>query len=530
MENLIKSFNEQYDDYLHDESRSIGRAESISFPKSEEEVCQLLAELSQRGLPVTVQGARTGLAAAAVPNGGHIMNLGRMNRVMGCRQSEGRFSFLLQPGVILSEFQKMLEKKQFRTDGWSQDAMSALAAFRDAEPLFFPPDPTEISASIGGMVACNASGARSFLFGATRKHIRGLHMALADGRLLRLRRGQVFAQGRQLTLPLDSGPPLELTLPGYQMPDCKNASGYYVTDDMDGLDLLIGSDGTLGVFTQIEVELRPAAPVVWGVNCFFPDEKMVVDFVMQARGRINGLAALEFFDGDALELLRRQKEESQAFSRLPDIPAGVASCLSLELQCQDEEQAAGELFAIGHLLEACGGSRDNTWVARTELDQAQLRFFRHAVPESANMLIDRRRQTAPNITKLGTDMSVPDDCLPAVVAMYRRDLTASGLQSAIWGHIGDNHLHVNILPRSEEEYRIGKGLYHNWAREITAMGGAVAAEHGIGKLKRDFLRTMYADENIAAMAALKRQFDPAGLLGQGNLFSEASMEKGGQPA
>jgi D-lactate dehydrogenase (cytochrome) len=116
------------------------------------------------------------------------------------------------------------------------------------------------------MVACNASGARSFRFSATRNHVSSLKMALADGRMIALRRGSVFAAGRTLTIPVNGGAPLTAALPTYQMPRTKNASGYFVQDDMDAIDLLIGSDGTLGVFTEIEVGLLPALPAVWGVS------------------------------------------------------------------------------------------------------------------------------------------------------------------------------------------------------------------------------------------------------------------------
>lgn len=139
-------------------------------------------------------------------------------------------------------------------------------------------------------------------------------------------------------------------------------------------------------------------------------------------------------------------------------------------------------------LELAGGRDDATWVARTEVDRECQRFFRHAVPESVNMLIDERRRTDPTITKLGSDMSVPNARLADVVAFYRRTLAESGLESAAWGHIGNNHLHVNILPRDAQDYRRGGELFARWAAEVTAMGGAVSAEHGVGKIKAGFWR------------------------------------------
>jgi D-lactate dehydrogenase (cytochrome) len=224
-------------------------------------------------------------------------------------------------------------------------------------------------------------------------------------------------------------------------------------------------------------------------------------------------------------LLRRQKEQSTAFSKLPDIPARAADCIYAELQCENEELAAEQLFSLGALLAESGGNPADTWVARMPMDLDQLHFFRHAVPESANMLIDQRKKVYPSITKLGTDMSVPDGRLTDVMALYRVGLSEYGLQSAIWGHIGDNHLHVNILPRNETDYIKGKALYQQWAQAITNMGGAVAAEHGVGKLKVDFLAIMYGEKHIAEMAAFKYAFDPKGVLGAGNLFIVRKGEK-----
>ena len=134
------------------------------------------------------------------------------------------------------------------------------------------------------------------------------------------------------------------------------------------------------------------------------------------------------------------------------------------------------------------------------------------------MLIDERRKKDPAITKLAADMSVPDEHLADVMRLYRTTLSENGLQTAVWGHMGNNHLHVNILPDNMEEYRRGKRLYADWAAAVTRMGGAVSAEHGVGKLKRDYLEVMYGREHIREMAAVKRSFDPAGIFGVGNLF------------
>ncbi|WP_293820436.1 FAD-binding oxidoreductase [uncultured Parolsenella sp.] len=532
---LIRPLTEDFNEYVRDESRTVGEADTISFPTTEQDVRDLLRELHGDGtvhadgtpggaVPITVQGARTGLAAGAVPYGGHVMNLSRMTGFLGlCRGEDGTYYLRLQPGVVLSALRKALADKAIPTDGWDEESLKALDELYAGPEQFFPTDPTEASACLGGIVACNASGARSYHYGPARPHVSGLRVALADGDMVSLRRGEVHANGRTLHLVTEGGRELTLDLPTYVMPKTKNASGYYVEDNMDAVDLFVGSDGTLGVVTEIEVALMPTPPVVWGVNCFFPSEAASLDFTVAVRPRLRHAAAIEFFDQGALDILRSQREHNVAFAALPDVPERYKCCVYVELDCADADEALSELYQVGDALREVGVSEDDTWVARTEVDRERQLFFRHAVPESVNMLIDERRRTDPVITKLGSDMSVPDDRLHDVVAYYRKTLAEAGLESAAWGHIGANHLHVNVLPRNAEDFKRGKQLFREWAGEITRMGGAVSAEHGVGKIKRDFLLTMYGPKHIAEMARLKRELDPAGQLGRGNLFDESLL-------
>ncbi|MBR2834262.1 MAG: FAD-binding oxidoreductase [Coriobacteriales bacterium] len=526
----IKKMALDYLDFLRDESRSIGEAESISFPVTEEDVCDILSKLSLNKTPVTIQGGRTGLAAGAVPHGGHVLNLTKMNRITGLytnSDDSGHLRYILQvqPGVVLSQMRKDLEDKNISTTGWSQEAIETLESLYAGPEHFFPTDPTEISATVGGMVACNASGARTYYYGPIRPHVFGIRMVLANGDIISLKRGEVFAQGQSLTLTTLKNRTISVSLPSYQMPHVKNASGYFAAPDIDAIDLIIGSDGTLGVITQIDLELLPLPQVIWGVSCFFTEETQALDFTVLVRNEITHAAALEFFDDHALDILRSQKEKGGLFASLPAIDPLAHCCVYVDLHCNSEEEAYSDLYHIGELLSSCGASEHNTWAARTALDKEAQRFFRHAVPESVNMLIDERRQTNPSITKLGSDMSVPNDKLYAVIELYRSTLKEAGLESAAWGHIGNNHLHVNVLPNNMDDYALGKKLFASWAATVTSMGGAVSAEHGVGKLKRDFLITMYGEDHIREMIRTKLAFDPQGLLARGNLFSEAWLDE-----
>jgi D-lactate dehydrogenase (cytochrome) len=523
--NLILPMSDQYADFLRDESRLSGCAESISFPHDEQEIQEILRWQKTEGRQVTVQGSRTGLTGASVPDSGHIMNLSRMNRIRGLRlNGQGRFCLRAEPGLTLLELRQQIKARNLEPSFLDNASIEALAAFRAAPEQFFPTDPTEPSASLGGMAACNASGARSFHFGAIRRHIAGLRVVLADGQTLALRRGATFARGRQLDLTTEQGGKIELCLPTYHMPAGKSAAGYYVEDDMEAIDLFIGAEGTLGIISEVELQLLPLPPAIQGATFFFAGEEAAIGFVIAVRESMRSeILALEYFDEHILAIMRQRDADSQAGSGL--IPPGpdCKFAVYVEIQSDGDDQAMDLLCRLGEFMNESGGRAEDTWLAKTAADQDKLTHFRHAAPEIVNQIIDRRRQSWPSITKLGTDMSVPDSCLHAVLGMYRQTLLENGLEYAIWGHIGDNHCHVNILPRDDREYRIGKEIYREWAGQVVAMGGSVSAEHGIGKLKIDFLQLMYGKRHIEEMIRLKLQLDPSGMLGAGNMFNAGTM-------
>jgi len=511
----------EYPDYLKDESRKSGVAETISFPTTEADVVAILVEAHAGGVAVTTQGARTGITGGAVPDGGHILNLSRLNRVLGLRYEAADESFrvCVQPGILLSELRTMLRHKEFDTTGWSPESLAVLARFKEVGRFFLTPDPTETSASIGGMAACNASGACSFRYGPMRRYVTAVRVALVDGSLLDVRRGRDRAAGRSFRLTTENSRTLEGRLPSYVMPDVKNASGYHAEDDMDLVDLFVGAEGTLGVFTSLELALLPEPPCRWGVTAFFPSESAAVAFVKAVRGQAAAAlpVAIEFFDARALGVLRRQKASNAAFAEIPTMPEAWHTAVYLEYH--GAEDPIGEAVgAMSDLMLAAGGSEDATWIATNDAELERLKFFRHAVPEAVNLLIDERRRQEPGLTKLGTDMAVPDRFLDEALQMYHAGLDETGLDHVMFGHIGNNHLHVNILPRTLQDYAVGKDLYLRWARRTIAMGGTVSAEHGIGKFKVALLREMYGEQGIREMRDVKRVFDPAGLLNRGNLF------------
>lgn len=490
----LEPIGPEHQDFLRDESRRMGRAETISFPVTEAEVCDALRAASARGAKVTIQGGRTGIAAGAVPEGGHILNLSRMKHI-----GTPHASFVsAQPGVVLSDLRAALHGGK----------------------LFFPPDPTETTATIGGMIACNASGALSLHYGPTRRHVRSLRVALADGDLLRLARGEHVASGRRFEVATEGGRRIAGALPAYTMPAVKNAAGYFAADDMDLLDLFVGSEGTLGVVTEAELALQPEPPLRWGITAFLQDEDSALRFARLARERtVARPVAIELFDRRALRLLREKRNEYGALAAIPEPPGDADAAIYCEFHGQDEDALMLAVEALVEDLARCGGGEDDTWTATDERAMQRLKDFRHAIPEAVNLTIDERRRAHPSLTKLGTDMAVPDEQLEAVMRMYHAALDPSGLEYVMFGHIGNNHVHVNIIPRDADEYERGRAVYLSWAREVIRMGGTISAEHGVGKLKVALLREMYGDEGIGQMQSLKRLFDPEGVLNRGNLFA-----------
>jgi len=495
-------------DYLGDESRKTGSADAIAFPQSVDETASLVRFAAVSGIKnITAQGSRTGIAAGAVPDGGAIINLSKMDRIAeGHANGDGNACLHVQPGVTLAELRRH---------------MAVLTLDGDARPgrWMFTPDPTETSASIGGMAACNASGACSFAYGPTRNQIESMTIVLADGDTLCLKRGQQQARGLNFSLQTERGRMIEGDLPSFQMPDVKNAAGYWIKPDMDLLDLFIGSEGTLGIIADLELRLRPKPPRMLGVLCYFSDESDALRFIAKLREAAPSaapdlLTAIEYFDDGALTLIR---ENAQGMGLLLPPPR---SHWSFALYIEWALESGGEAPAglTDRLLTECGGHGTDTWVAADAPAMEKLRTFRHAVPEQVNAIIADRKRGCPDLTKLGTDLSVPNYRLPDVMRLYRRDLRDARLEHVIFGHIGNNHLHVNIMPRDMDEYSRGKELYRAWAGQVVDWGGSVSAEHGIGRLKKDLLALMYGPETVAGMRALKRLFDPADRLNAGCLF------------
>lgn len=461
----VKSNPDEIQSFLTDASFiRDGHAERVVLPESIEEVAEVLAAANRDRTPVTVSGAGTGTVGGRVPFGGIVLATDRLNRIKRIENYRG----VAEAGVILSDFQRAVDQKG----------------------LLYPPDPTERGCFLGGTVATNASGARTFKYGPTRNYIEGLKVVLASGEILDLHRGQKISN---------------IPLPTYRRPATrKNAAGYFVSPNMDEIDLFIGSEGTLAVICEIETRLVPKPEGLLSGVVFFAQESDVLAFVAEAKSGAVDARALEFFDNESLNFLRQ---------KYPEVPRAAVAAIFFEQEttASTEEASLDQWMVLFDKHHAFNDS----WFATNEQDQARLREFRHQLPVLMNEWFAHYRQR-----KVSTDMAVPDAAFPGLFDLYKQTLRSSGLRYTIFGHIGDNHVHVNILPRDEDEGTHARELYVQFLKYAASVGGTLSAEHGVGKLKRDYLRLFYTDDQLREMAALKKTFDPHGILGRGNIFAE----------
>jgi FAD/FMN-containing dehydrogenase len=448
------------DRYLEDSSGFRGEAQQVFIPATVDEVRELVATCSREGTPITVAGAGTGLTGARVPQGGAVLSLERFNEIE-IQRGRARCG----TGVLLRDLQN--------------------AAARTRQ--FFGPNPTEDSASMGGIISTNAGGARSFHYGSVRRHVLGLEVTFMDGRTLWLERGQ----------------PVDFPVRTVHMPDTtKNSAGYYLPPQVEWVDLLSGSEGTLGMITRAEVQLMPMAPAILSGVIFFPSDTAALQAV-EAWRDVSELRLLEFMDGRALGFVR---------PKYPDVPRDAEAALMIEENLESEEDV--EIDRWAQRLDEQNALSETSWFGFRTADHERFREFRHTLAATVTDLVRRR-----GFSKFSTDFAVPFRFHRELYAHYKQrcDEVFPGSYT-IFGHAGDANNHINLLPTTKEEADRGAELMYEFAQYVVSLGGTVAAEHGIGKTKKDLLKLMYSAGEIEAMKDVKRKLDPQWLLGQDTIF------------
>lgn len=489
---ILKTNPDEFENFLVDASNFKGNCEAVYFPENVNEIVSIIKEANKNKTKVTVAGNRTGLTGACIPQNGIVIATDKLNKILEINQTS--FYAIVEPAVLLSDFQKEMKQQN----------------------LFYPPDPTETNCYIGGTVATNASGAKTFKYGPTRDYVIGLQVVLPDGEVLDLERGKQTAIDYDLSLTTQSGKNISLQIPDYTFPVVKNASGYFVKPDMDAIDLFIGSEGTLGIITKIKLKLLPQPEDTISCVLFFEEETTALNFLEEARDtshqnkknnlndNINALA-LEFFDERALKFLAKD------FSATPE---------NAQAAIWFEQESTADTFdlileAWNVLMQAHNVNEETAWFAFSDADKEKIKDFRHAISWKVNEYVARN-----NFRKLGTDVAVPDKVFREFYFTLQNWAKQSNIDFVSYGHFGNSHIHLNFLPKNDAEFNEGKKLYKQICEEAIRLGGTISAEHGIGKAKRDYLLMMYGEVNIRKMAALKKSLDPNLVLGIGNIFSE----------
>ncbi|WNG18892.1 FAD-binding oxidoreductase [Cystobacter fuscus] len=428
--------------YARDESDSgVYPPDLVVFPEDTAQVSAVFRTCQALGVPFTPCGARSGKSGGSLPlRGGVAVSLERMNRILSVSVED--MTAVAQPGVITGDFMKAVE----------------------AQGLFYPPDPNSWEfCTLGGNVAENAGGPRALKYGVTRDYIIGLEWVLPSGEVLHV--------GRR-------------TL--------KGVAGY------DLVGLFVGSEGTLGVATEITVQLVPRPRHV-------KTALVVFDSVYAAARAITAVLVagilprtLELLDDTALHAVRH---------RGFPFPEGAGAAVIAEVDGNVEEGLFAELTWLGEICER-EGARE-VLVAQDESQRERLWTARRLVSPALRAL-------RPH--KISEDIAVPRSRIPDIIRALKDMGEELGLLVATYGHAGDGNLHANLLyDGPHQRALVEKGIQR--MLEITvAMGGTITGEHGVGHAKREYLAMEQSEGVLSLQRRLKEFFDPSGLLNPEKIF------------
>ncbi|HYC49709.1 MAG TPA: FAD-binding oxidoreductase [Gemmatimonadaceae bacterium] len=427
--------------YSADVSGLVMIPDAVARPRTAAQVLEVLTSAAANDTPVTPAGSQTSTTGASIADRGILLSMRAMDRVIDIDVATRRA--IVEPGVLLGDLNRVAAE----------------------HGLLFAPDPTSLDdVTVGGAVACNASGARSLLYGPTRPHVQALDVALMSGALLQVRRSG-----------LD-----------------KNTAGYAFAQEP--VDWFVGSEGSLGVITRAELSLVPLPPSVVGLAFPCADEATALSLVIAIRESPLRPRCIEYFDPVALDVALQR---SGALVYVEDA-TGMPLDAWLEL---------AERFGAAQDIEVFEG----------DAALREARRFRHAVPATMNERGAARRSAGGR--KVSTDWAVPYRRLPEAIAHARRLVDAAGLdQPAIYGHAGNGHPHENFIAADADELHRVEQVVEETLRYVLSIGGTVSAEHGIGKIKRRWLPLQASLTQLGVMRAVKRELDPRDLLAPGNIL------------
>ena len=487
---------ERYESLRYDESRIDSLVpQRIFFPESTEQLAWSVRRAIEFGGGITVSGARTGIVGGATVYSENLISTEKIKGELSLVPGENRNTLICGAGTTLDEVREFLATSGDR----------------------YPVDPTESTATVGGTVATNASGARTLKHGPTRDWVVAASVVLANGRIVDLQRGGAVSDdcvfdfaGAEGTLRVEAEPVVS--------PQTKHNAGYAITKPMDAIDLFIGSEGTLGIVGSVVLALDPLPDSIIGLTMFISnlDPVPIVEELASLEP-----AAIEYMDDRSLRLLAEARELGVDGGAIPEIPEEAVGAIYVEFELVSEDALEACYGQLEEILLRHEIDPDTTWGAFEQEGILDMKRFRHALPERINSILGARKLKVPELRKIGTDMAVPLEGLPELMDHYRSSLSKLGADYAIFGHIGDGHLHVNIIPKSLSELEAGHELYREFAKHAVELGGSVVGEHGIGRIKRDFLEIQYTESQIASMQMIKNKLDPDWRLNPGVLFAES---------
>lgn len=408
------------------------------LPRSKEEIAALVAFARERKLPLVPRGGGTGLAGGALPvRGGLVLSLEKMQAIRDIDLDNSCCT--VEPGVITQTLRETVE----------------------SQGLYYPPDPSSLGSSfIGGNVATNASGPTSLKYGSTKDYLLGLEVALASGESLRI--GGSFRKS-------STGPNL--------------------------LALFAGSEGILGIFTELTLKLIPPPQKIATLFLSFTHLRDAFQWMIRLLNQVPSVAVCEFMEREAMEIA-----EERLKLAFPEKGAG-AFLIELHLSPEqwegkrelEEVLSLAEKFSCGELFLAEGEKRNTLWALRRATGEAVKKVAPYKEDDSV----------------------VPRSALLPLLKEIEGIEKETGLRAVCYGHAGEGNLHVNILKErlSDEEWQIKKGAFEK--RLFSAckkLGGTISGEHGIGFVQRDLLKEFLPPRQISLLSALKRELDPLGIL------------------
>ena len=462
----------EHPELLRDESSlSGGNCQCAAWPRNESEAAGFFKECVEDRVQMTISGARTGIAGGAVPMGGAVLST---EKLLGISPTE-------TPGKIRV------------MSGETLESVSDYCRTHMPE-YFYPPDPTETTASIGGTIATDASGSSSYMYGSTRKWVDRIELVLPSGKIIWIKRGEYrFIHGR-LTHP-DLG---ILVLPLLSRPQPKkNAAGLYLQPEMDLIDLFIGSEGELGLILSADLILarKPFAVATLAIFC---DEDQFWALRDDLMNTLLPVRELEAMVPPCLEFLDRNSEQT-AYPEKGDwvLITSIEACSETDLDTV--------LEALSVMLEERGVSPDSTWGGFDQTERKKLKDFRHTLPETVNRIISGLSMKNPSIHKISTDTAVAPEKLRDYLGYMNRVLQDAKVEHVVFGHCGQGHLHANLIPKDRAELESSERAVELLAEQAVLLGGTVSAEHGTGKLKKHLLKLMYSENELRDTELLKRQ-------------------------